>query len=89
MEVERLIIKNYVKDGEDTIFYDSNNPVILSAYSYSVKTMGFGRITGKVNYKECLDSFWNGNQYVEFKGEKYYIKDTPSSKKVIRLGTRR
>lgn len=81
MEVERLIIKNKVKDGNDTIFHNANNPVILSDYTYNAQTMGSCNITGKISYNECLDSFWTGNQYVEFKGERYFIKSIPTSKK--------
>ena len=80
-EAKKLIIMEYVEGGVKTIFYDSNSPVYLSSYTYTAECMSSSSLTATVNYPVCLDEFWNGKQYVTFNGEKYFIKDKPSSKK--------
>src|SRR5574344_1751242 len=42
---------------------------------------GAPSITAKISHRFCLDKFWNEKQFVEFNGEKFFVRDTPSSSK--------
>lgn len=54
----------------------------ISTYEYSASRMGGApSITAKISHRFCLDKFWNEKQFVEFNGEKYFVRDTPSSSK--------
>lgn len=54
----------------------------ISTYEYSAARMGGApSITAKISHRFCLDKFWNEKQFVEFNGEKYFVRDTPSSSK--------
>ncbi len=44
--------------------------------------MGSSSLTATAMYPTCLDDLWvSGKQYVDFKGERYFIVKTPSSSK--------
>ena len=54
----------------------------ISTYEYSASRMGGApSITAKISHRFCLDKFWNEKQFVEFNGEKFFVRDTPSSSK--------
>ena len=54
----------------------------ISTYEYSASRMGGApSITAKFLHRFCLDKFWNEKQFVEFKGEKFFVRETPSSSK--------
>ena len=54
----------------------------ISTYEYSAARMGGApSITAKISHRFCLDKYWNEKQFVEFNGEKYFVRDTPSSSK--------
>ena len=54
----------------------------ISTYEYSAARMGGApSITAKISHRFCLDKYWNERQFVEFNGEKYFVRDTPSSSK--------
>lgn len=75
----KLSIYTYVDGVNDTPFYDAEHPIEMSRYDVSIELMGTFSITGKVWYPECLDNHWTGMQYVMFRGERYFIKNKPSS----------
>lgn len=72
---------NYVDGVTDTPFHDASNPIIITEYSYTSTRMGNVSLTATLMYPECLDDEWDGRQYVEFHGEKYFVNGTPSSSK--------
>lgn len=76
-----LELKIYVDGGiNDTPFPNTDNPIEIGAFSYDAKRMGGApTITASVNYPSCLDDEWTDNVYAEFNGEKYYLKQTPTS----------
>lgn len=76
-----LILKTYVDGGiNDTPFPNSDNPIEIGEFRYDAKRMGGApTITASVNYPSCLDDEWTDNVYAEFNGEKYYLKQTPTS----------
>lgn len=66
--------------AESTPFPNSDNPIIIGEFRYDAKRMGGApTITASVNYPSCLDGEWTDNVYAEFNGEKYYLKQTPTS----------
>ena len=57
----------------------SENPLKIK-YTYNAQRMGSSSLTATAMYPTCLDDLWvSGKQYVDFKGERYFIVKTPSS----------
>lgn len=77
--MEKLTIYTYIDGVNDTLFYDGENPVSLTNAEVSIELMGTFSITGTLKWPVCLDSYWTGLQYVVFRGERYFIRNTPSS----------
>lgn len=72
--------KNLTLKLNGEAFPNANDPIVLNNYKYSAKRMGNApTITATVNYPVCLDSRWADEVYVEFRGERYFLKQTPSS----------
>lgn len=70
------------EDGGQTIapFPSAEGQIEIGAFRYDAKRMGGApTITATVYYPSCLDDEWNWGVHVEFKGEKYYLKSTPTS----------
>lgn len=61
-------------------FPSAESQIEMLGFNYDAKRMGGAPIvTGAVMYSSCLDSVWSDDVYVEFNGEKYYLKQTPTS----------
>lgn len=75
----REILKLYTDNGDDSIipFHD----IDIDEYSFSVSRMGMPSLTSTLKFPLCLDKEWNQKQNCEFRGEKYYIRQTPTSTK--------
>lgn len=57
-----------------------NEQIELGDFRYDAKRMGGApTITCTLMYEDCLDDFWSENVYAKFNGEKYYLKQTPTS----------
>lgn len=68
------------KDSKESSFPIGEEPIEIGAFTYNAKRMGGApSITATIRYKKCLDLEWTGNEFVEFNGEKYYLKNIPSS----------
>jgi hypothetical protein len=81
-ETDKILkLYTYVDGGtNDTLFPDADNPIEVGAFRYDAKRMGGApTITASVNYPSCLDDEWTDNVYARFNGEKYYLKQTPTS----------
>ena len=76
-----LKLKIYVDGVNDTPFpRGAEEPMEIGAFRYDAKRMGGApTITASVNYPSCLDNEWTDNVYAVFNGEKYYLKQTPTS----------
>ena len=76
-----LKLYTYVDGGiDDAPFPNTDNPIEIGEFRYDAKRMGGApTITASVNYPSCLDDEWTDNVYAEFNGEKYYLKQTPTS----------
>lgn len=72
--------KNLTLKLNGAAFPNANDPIVLNNYKYSASRMGNApTITAAVSYPVCLDSLWTDEVYVEFRGERYFLKQTPSS----------
>lgn len=67
-------------DGVETPFPNVDSQIEIFDYTYNAKRMGGApTISATVKFVTCLDDVWTDNVYVEFKGEKYFLKQTPTS----------
>lgn len=78
---EILTIYSYVDGTNDVPFYDSDNPIALTEYTYTTQRMGASSLSAPLMHGVCLDNHWDGKQYVTFKGTKFFLKGVPSSSK--------
>lgn len=82
---KKLTLYKLMTDGSgrpDRPFPLITNPVTLNAFTYEANRMGGApTISGTAYHSDCLDNKWDNNVYVEFNGEKYYIKNVPTSSK--------
>lgn len=70
-------LKLYNSNGA---FPSAENQIEILGFNYDAKRMGGApMISGTVMYGSCLDGVWSDDVYVEFNGEKYYLKQTPTS----------
>ena len=70
-------LKLYNSNGA---FPSAENQIEILGFNYDAKRMGGAPIiTGTIMYGSCLDGVWTDDVYVEFNGEKYYLKQTPTS----------
>lgn len=61
-------------------FPTEESPIILGAFTYEAKRMGGApTITATIMYPSCLDNLWTDETFVEFNGERYYLKQVPTS----------
>lgn len=61
-------------------FPSAENQIEILGFNYDAKRMGGAPIiTGTVMYGSCLDKVWTDDVFVEFNGENYYLKQTPTS----------
>ena len=63
----------------------NNNPTFhdieITDYSFKSNRMGMPSLTATLMWPTCLDDEWTDKEYVVLRGEKYYIRQTPSSEK--------
>ena len=70
----------YVDGINDTPFPSSDNHAIITSFKYDSKRMGGApTISATLMHEQCLDKLWEYNVYATFNGEKYFIKNIPSS----------
>lgn len=82
MEKKILYIYKLDEQGGKVKFPNSDMPAKLGEYTYSAQRMaGTPTLTATLNYPSCLDDFWTGEEFVEFRGEKYYVDQIPTSSK--------
>ena len=75
-----LRLKVYVDGVNDTPFPSAEDQIEIGTFRYDAKRMGGApTITATVNYPTCLDKEWNDLVYTELNGEKYFLKQTPTS----------
>lgn len=67
------------KNAEPALPYDEQ--AVVGSYTFTAGRMGSVNIQSTLMYPVCLDNYWTGLEYVEFRGEKYWIFSTPTSSK--------
>lgn len=56
------------------------DPIIINDFQFTAKRMGGApTITASFTYHECLDKIWSYKVFTVFNGERYFIKQRPSS----------
>lgn len=77
------VLKLYSYNGngvENTPFPSSDNQIEIYDFTYDAQRMGDApTITASVKWGTCLDNVWQDNVFAEFNGEKYFLKQTPTS----------
>lgn len=82
MEKESLYILKLDTQGSKVKFPNADMPAKSGEYTYTAQRMaGTPTLTATLNYPSCLDELWTGEEFVEFRGEKYYIDQVPTSSK--------
>lgn len=83
--VQELRLFKYVNGINDMPFpnNESNDEqIVITSFTYNAQRMAATpTITATVEYPRCLDNDWDNNVYAEYNGEKYYIRQIPSSSK--------
>lgn len=76
-----LRLYNYVDGINDTPFPNKEEQAMFT-FTYDANRMaGSPTINATVKHRLCLDDLWTDNVYAEFRGEKYFVMNTPSSSK--------
>lgn len=69
-------------DGVSTPFPNAEHQIEITSFNYDAKRMGGApTISATVMFPTCLDNDWKEEVYAEFNGEKYFLKQTPTSSK--------
>lgn len=77
-----LKLYTYVDGANDTPFPNESEQIIIGSFQYDANRMGGApTITATVKHRLCLDDLWTDKVYATFRGEKYFVKNTPSSSK--------
>lgn len=85
-EYEEFILSN----GEQFILSNGfifnvrnvNEQIEIGSFRYDAKRMGGSpTISFTLMYEDCLDNFWSNSVYAVFNGEKYFLRQTPTSSK--------
>lgn len=81
-DMEKVLeLYKYVDGTNDTPFPSSGDGQLkVRNFRYDAKRMGGApTITFTAMYHSCLDNEWDKNVYASFNGERYYLKQTPTS----------
>lgn len=81
-EKRSLYIKQVVDGTEGVPFPSEGAQAVIGTFTYEATRMGTApTIEATLEYPRCLDGEWHKKVYVEFRGEKYYVLQVPTSKK--------
>ena len=75
-----LKLYKYIDGSNDAPFPNVEYQAVVSDFRYDVKRMGGAPIiTCTVMHTLCLDKLWSENVYAYFNGERFFIKQIPTS----------
>ena len=75
-----LELYKYVDGVNDAPFPNDKEQVVISSFRYDAKRMGGApTISCSFMHHLCLDKMWDYNVYAIFNGEKYFVKQIPTS----------
>lgn len=78
--MEKTICLYKTIDGREEMFPNDITQIKTSEFTYSAKRMGGApNINCTVRHQDILDELWDSNVYVWFNGERYYLRNTPST----------
>lgn len=65
---------------EASAFPNVNEPIVITDFTFTAKRMGAApTITASFYHSKCLDKVWTYNVFTVFNGERYFIKQIPTS----------
>lgn len=83
--VQELRLCKYVNGINDMPFPNNESDdeqIVITSFTYNAQRMAATpTITATIEYPRCLDNDWDNSVYAEYNGEKYYIRQIPSSSK--------
>lgn len=80
--MEKVLYLKRIAENEVVDFVIKGDAIELYDFTYDANRMGGApTITATVMHECCLDNEWDDNVFVEFNGEKYFLKNTPTSSK--------
>lgn len=75
-----LELYKYIDGVNDAPFPNDKEQVVISSFRYDAKRMGGApTISCSFMHHLCLDKMWDYNVYAIFNGEKYFVKQIPTS----------
>lgn len=75
-----LKLYTYVDGVNDVPFPSEEEHIELYSFNYDAKRMGGApTITATKKHRLCLDDRWTYNVYAEYRGERYFLKQIPTS----------
>ena len=75
-----LELYKYIDGVNDTKFPSNEEQLIVGEFRYDAKRMGGApMISFTAMHRLCLDDLWSKDVYATFNGERYYLKQTPTS----------
>lgn len=80
-DMEKVLeLYKYIDGVNDTKFPSNEEQLIVGEFRYDAKRMGGApTISFTAMHRLCLDDLWSKNVYATFNGERYYIRQTPTS----------
>ena len=78
------LLRIYVedKDGNVVSFPPNEEQAVVNDWTRTAERMaGAPSVTGTVLHKLCLDNLWTKKEFVIIGGERYYVKQVPTSSK--------
>lgn len=70
----------HLVEGNETSFIIDGSQLEIGAFTYSAARMGSApTLSATLNYPTCLDGEWDDSVYVNYKGERYFLKQIPTS----------
>lgn len=79
--MEKVLEVYLLGSSASTPFPSESEQIVVTDFDYNAPRMGIPSISASVKHRLCLDNLWSDKVYVEFNGEKYFVRNTPSSKK--------
>lgn len=75
-----LRLYKYIDGINDIAFPNEKEQAIITSFRYDAKRMGAApTINFSLMHSLCLDSLWDNKVYALFNGERFYVKQTPTS----------
>lgn len=75
-----LTLYTYIDGVNDTPFPSVEDKIEVLDFTYNARRMGEApNISATIKHGICLDNLWSDNVYAELNGERFFLKNTPTS----------